>query len=118
MTPLMIPGWKPLTISASGSSIDSSRYASSALTVLPFVSSTIESNTPLSVGPTPLDPSMEWQLEHPSDAKSDFPFAALRPGGVGRVVVVGPVVVGAGGGGAGGGGGGPGGGGGGGGPGG
>ena len=59
ITAVITPGWKPVTISLSGSMIDSSRYASSALTVWPFVSFTLEPKRPLNVGPLDGDPSSE-----------------------------------------------------------
>jgi hypothetical protein len=92
----MMPGWKPLTIWASGLSIDLVRYALSAVTVWPVVSVTLDPATPLSGGPIPVWPEIEWHAVQPFELNSVLPLDTCAADGAaapGVVLVVAVLVV-------------------------
>ena len=90
----MIPGAKPSTTFALGSTIDSRRYASSTVTVVPPASVSCFPNRPSHVGPMPADPSVVWQPVQPAPWATVLPCAGsggttVVGGGVGASVGVG-----------------------------
>ncbi len=76
MTLSIKPAWKPSTVFALGCCMDSLRYRSPAVTMVPSESRTREPASPFQVGPTDGEPSVEWQLRHPLSSASARPLAA------------------------------------------